>query len=101
MGNPRSLGPFYLCGDLVGPCRYQREVVRVDWVEPLSWKPGYAMVGYTDAGRFGDSAGPIKIYERKNGTHYVQFTGRRGDVDMTKLDQHQHIDLEKGLIDRE
>lgn len=101
MGNPRSLGPFYLCGDLLGPCRYKREIERVDWVEPLSWKPGYAMIGYSDAGGFGDSAGPIKIYQRKNGTHYVQFAGRRWDIDMTKLDQHQYIDLEKGWVGSE
>lgn len=98
MGNPRSLGPFYLCGDALGPCRYKREVATVDYVEPISWKPGYAWVGYYDALGYTDMAGPLKIYQRRNGTHYVQFEGRRWDVDMTRLDQKQWI--KDGWLDK-
>ena len=91
MSNPRSLGCFYLVGDSLGPCRYKREVERVDYVEPISWRPGYAWVGYYDAQCYTDMAGPLKIYQRKDGTSYVQFAGRRWNVDITRLDQRQWI----------
>ena len=92
MGNPRSLGCFYLVNDSLGPCRYKREVDRVEYVEPMSWKPGYAWVGYYDALNYTDMAGPLKIYQRKNGTSYVRFAGRRWDVDPTRLDQRQWVE---------
>lgn len=91
MGNLRSLGPFYLCGDALGPCRYKREVDCVEYVEPISWKPGYAWVGYYDAQLYWDKAGPVKIYHRKNGTAYVQFEGKRYNIDENKLDKRQYI----------
>lgn len=93
MSNPRSLGPFYLVGDTLGPCRYKREVETVDYVEPISWKPGYAWVGYYDAQQYTDMAGPVKIYHRKDGSAYVRFEGKRYDVDETKLDKRQYIGL--------
>ncbi len=91
MGNPRSLGPFYLCGDTLGPCRYKREVEEVISVEALSWLPGKAYVHYYDAGLFFDVAGPVKIYHRKNGTAYVQFEGKRYDIDESKPDTPQYV----------
>ncbi len=91
MGNPRLLGPYYLVGDCLGPCRYKREVERVDAIEVLSWAPGKAYVHYRDAGLFDDTAGPVKIYHRKDGSAYVQFEGKRYTVDETIVDKLQWV----------
>lgn len=81
MSKPRELGCFYLVDDSLGPIRYKRNVEYVISVEPLSWLPGKAYVHFEDVSNGYDTAGPIKIQHRKNGTAFVQFEGKRYDID--------------------
>ena len=95
MSNPRTLGPFYLVDDSLGPCRYKRNVDHVISVEPLSWLPGKAYIHYEDVANGYDTAGPTKIYHRKNGTAYIQFEGKRYDIDENRLDEYQYVNHRK------
>lgn len=92
MSKPRSLGCFYLVDDSLGRCRYKREVDYVYAVQALSWAPGKAYVHYWDLGGFTDTAGPIKIHHRKNGSAYISFDGKRYNIDESKPNTYQFIE---------
>jgi len=92
MSKPRRFGCFYLVSDSLGPFRYKREVDHIISVEALSWLSGKAYVLYYDQNFFYDTAGPLKICHRKNGTAYVQFEGKRYDINESIPDKHLYVD---------
>ena len=85
-------GPFYRF-EPERPVRYQRDVQSVTAVECFDiWNnpPTKAYVHFQSIG-FDDMSGLIKIQERKNGSHYVVFCGKRYDIDVTCGNKMQFV----------
>lgn len=78
---PNEIGCFYKV-ELDRPIQHKRHVDRVESVKYCNFKEGYAEVYYTDGtGLYCSSdIAYVKIYDRKNGSHYVQFNGKRYNV---------------------
>lgn len=63
--------------------RYKRDFERLTHISFFDcWNnpPQKVNAHYRDFSEGLDMSNPIKIYHRKNGTHYFQFEGRRYDV---------------------
>jgi len=81
-------------GEWNRPLKYKRMVERVIAVQLFDvWNtpPTKAYVHYYDADNGFDMSNPIKIYQRKNGTYYVQFEGYRFDIDVLLGNKEQFI----------
>lgn len=80
-----DLGMFYLANPQ-HPVRYKREFERVTEISLFDvWEdvPSKAYVHFTGGYNGHDISSPIKLYQRKNGSYYLQFEGHRYDVDIT------------------
>lgn len=73
--------------------RFKREVEEVQSISLFDkWNnpPTQAVVHFS-TGNASDTSKPLKIYHRKNSTHYICFDGKRYDVDITSSAYEQFI----------
>lgn len=79
----------------------KREVVKVYNACPCRWKEGYAIVKYEDLWNGEYTSAPIKVHQRKNGSKYVIFEGRRVNISGSRRNFTKILrGVERGLYSR-
>lgn len=79
--------------DNIRKVKYQKEVDKiysVSIVDKWNNPPMQARVNF-HSGVGNDSSEPLKIYKRKNCTHYVIFRGKRYNIDINDLSFEQFV----------